>query len=584
MKPWFIGNTTVRNPYRLRDGLISLSASSLNGNLVGTAQEIAFLELLRETGVIESNEGDRAFFGRKWRSAFAQLGFITAKLSRFSPKRPFPESGIDPKLAPIVMGVPGLTGRPYEITESGRRLIAAELPSQQQECFLRAIAAYRFPSVGDATEDKDGNEAQARFSPLRLVLRILSELRKTGLSEVISREEMASIVVFENNENNVSNAIHVIDAYRRERAGANNQKVFDRAYREAAVAKHENVVTIGTLDDYRDINFRYLRATGLFVSIGDSIGIAPEKQRLADRMLDMPESDLDTPAYLRQLWAGSVLPTDSRDEAREVIDSVAVLLRAAGKPVEMPDISSASIQDVTQIRLRLENEYRNVREEEYAKQQVHEWEDIVETMRKLAKNRRDFPDPPAYLEWVLWRAFLAINSLSNKPWDSRRFNVDRDFLPMHTAPGNGPDMIFEFDDFILVVEVTFTASSRQEGAEGEPVRRHVAMAVERETTGKPVFGLFIANAIDSNTAETFRIGTWYRPDDSRLALRIVPLTLTQFCDIFAAAFQHHGRLEPAYLMQLLKDCLVHKGEDGPRWKSCIADEVTGGINRMYQRI
>src|SRR5581483_2655151 len=149
--------------------------------------------------------------------------------------------------------------------------------------------------------------------------------------------------------------------------------------------------------------------------------------------------------------------------------------------------SSASIQDVTQIRLRLENEYRNVREEEYAKQQVHEWEDIVETMRKLAKNRRDFPDPPAYLEWVLWRAFLAINSLSNKPWDSRRFNVDRDFLPMHTAPGNGPDMIFEFDDFILVVEVTFTASSRQEGAEGEPVRRHVAMAVERETTGKPVF-------------------------------------------------------------------------------------------------
>src|SRR5581483_7767546 len=103
-----------------------------------------------------------------------------------------------------------------------------------------------------------------------------------------------------------------------------------------------------------------------------------------------------------------------------------------------------------------------------------------------------------------------------------------------------------------------TASSRQEGAEGEPVRRHVAMAVERETTGKPVFGLFIDNAIDSNTAETFRIGTWYRPDDSRLALRIVPLTLTQFCDIFAAAFQHHGRLEPAYLMQLLKDCLVHK--------------------------
>lgn len=119
-------------------------------------------------------------------------------------------------------------------------------------------------------------------------------------------------------------------------------------------------------------------------------------------------------------------------------------------------------------------------------------------------------EAPAYFEWVLWRAFLAIDSLVNKPNEARRFKIDQDFLPVGTAPGNGPDLIFEFNDFVLVVEVTLTTNSRQEAAEGEPVRRHVADLVmhHQERAGKPVYGLFIANRVDSNTAETFRIGVW----------------------------------------------------------------------------
>ena len=67
-------------------------------------------------------------------------------------------------------------------------------------------------------------------------------------------------------------------------------------------------------------------------------------------------------------------------------------------------------------------------------------------------------------------------------------------------------MVFEFADFLLVVEVTLTESSRQEAAEGEPVRRHVADIAEEQKAigGKAVYGLFLANRIDSDTAETFR--------------------------------------------------------------------------------
>lgn len=84
---------------------------------------------------------------------------------------------------------------------------------------------------------------------------------------------------------------------------------------------------------------------------------------------------------------------------------------------------------------------------------------------------------------------------------------------------------------ILVVEVTLTSSSRQEAAEGEPVRRHVAKYVESVTLNadrKNVYGRFVAINIDANTAHTFRSGDWYLPDDKRINVDIVPVQLGDF--------------------------------------------------------
>ena len=41
---------------------------------------------------------------------------------------------------------------------------------------------------------------------------------------------------------------------------------------------------------------------------------------------------------------------------------------------------------------------------------------------------------------------------------------------------------------------------------------------------KPVYGMFIAVRIDTNTAETFRHGIWYARGDVKQRLDIVPLT------------------------------------------------------------
>lgn len=181
----------------------------------------------------------------------------------------------------------------------------------------------------------------------------------------------------------------------------------------------------------------------------------------------------------------------------------------------------------------------------------------------------------AYLEWILWRAFLAIDHTINKPYEARGFNIDQDYLPVGTAPGGGPDMIFEFEGYKIVIEVTMSTNSRQEAMEGEPVRRHVADLVMQSK--KPVYGVFIANKIDSNTAETFRIGAWYNQKDERLALKIVPFTLEQFSQFFKYMFITRKNA-PSYFLDLFEKCFASKeSKGGPEWKKAIGEIVSSNM-------
>ena len=127
-------------------------------------------------------------------------------------------------------------------------------------------------------------------------------------------------------------------------------------------------------------------------------------------------------------------------------------------------------------------------------------------------------------------------------------------------------MVFEFQEMIVVVEVTLTDSSRQEAAEGEPVRRHVADYAKANS--KPVYGLFIALNIDSNTAHTFRLGDWYLKDDSKINLHIVPVTLNDFQTFLKAGETDLTKL-PNALLSLLKDCRMSATMDAPLWKKEI---------------
>jgi len=569
MRPWHLGNTTVRSPFRLRDGLVALSTSSLQGNLRGEEQERAFRRLLGEHGIVELGDDDTYSVGRKWRSALNKLGFLYPEVP--------PASGIpQSEIGPIDM-----------ITPNGWRLIRADTVPAMQECFLRALAAHYIPSALERKFDF------SVFSPLRHTLAIMLELEKQTGESRLNFVEMAIVVQLTSSDESLADIVAQVLELRARRLASPNKRKFDRQEREAAAVLHGYAA--GTFNDYADTNLRYLKATGLVQSKGRGLSLVPEKHVFVEKLIQdtgIPDSDR---SYFITLCNGAKLPTDNKDSALAVLDDLLQQLEKRGIPFDATGKPTETPADIALIRHQIEGLLSERNEEEYAARQAVEWEEIAAYMeliitrkgKKTLSNGEDIEVPqaeaPAYFEWVLWRAFLAINSLANKPYEARRFKIDQDFLPVGTAPGNGPDLIFEFHDFVIVVEVTLTDNSRQEAAEGEPVRRHVADLVSHygEQSGKPVYGLFIANRIDSNTAETFRIGVWFTRTDDKMRLDIIPVTLAQFKAFFEALFTA-GRVEVGLIRELLDLCGgLRPAHEAPSWKREIEATINQRIAALH---
>ena len=102
----------------------------------------------------------------------------------------------------------------------------------------------------------------------------------------------------------------------------------------------------------------------------------------------------------------------------------------------------------------------------------------------------NFYDVPLMLEWNTWRAMTMLNGGNIKA----NLKFDDNGQPMATASGNMADIVCDYGDFSLTVEVTMQSGQRQYETEGEPVSRHLAKLKKEQ--GKDAYCFFIAPRIN----------------------------------------------------------------------------------------
>lgn len=331
------------------------------------------------------------------------------------------------------------------------------------------------------------------------------------------------------------------------------------------------------------MNMRYLRISGVLQRKGRGLIIVPTKHILAEKLAKSTASAEPIMEQYKLLCTGAPLPTDSVDVAKSLLEDLIKQIKERHILCDISDLPLNTPAEINIARQRIENTLAQTDEIQYANDQRNQWQEIRDYMSLLIKgggklvydedNAIEVPkdETPAYLEWTLWRAALAIDHMVNKPYEVRGFKLDSDFMPVSAAGGGKGDLYCEFNDFTILTEVTMSTSSRQEAMEGEPVRRHVSDAVLKYD--KPVYGMFIAVRIGTNTAETFRHGIWYAKGDVKQRLDIVPLTLGQFQKYFTAMFEA-DKAQPEKLRDLVIKCEEHRDIlEAPAWKQYIEETI-----------
>ena len=563
---WLVGNTGLRNPMRIQDGFIAFSESPYVGNLHGRDNELGFMKFLNDKGIInnESGKDPSGSHARKWRLMFERYGFIYGQAKK--------ENGFTQEDL----------GQVDDITPFGRLFVNVDTIPAMQECFLRALAVEQY-----WLPDKS-----AHYSPLRWILAIMLELEKRTGSSELTRIEFGLWGHTTNPAYDVNEVVdHILDL-RERRKKAPAKRSFDRKEIEERGKyydkKKENFL------DYCDMNMRYLRISGVLQRKGRGLIIAPSKHAIAEALAKDVASTAPMLEEFKKLTMGAPLPTDDLDVAKVVLFDLKKQMKNRGIVFDISDLPLNTAVEVNVARRRLEEILAQTDEINYAAEQKNKWEEIADYMSLLSKGggKKEYDDDyvievpkdetPAYLEWTLWRAALAINHLENKPYEVRGFRLDSDFMPVSAAGGCKGDLYCEFSDFTILTEVTMSTSSRQEAMEGEPVRRHVSDAVLKYD--KPVYGMFIAVKIDTNTAETFRHGVWYAKGDVKQRLTIIPLTLEQYRRFFISLFEN-GNVHPKEVRDMLIACSNARDiVDAPGWKNYINDIVSVSTYPRKERV
>ncbi len=474
----------------------------------------------------------------------------------------------------------------YQLTEAGRKLILANTVPEIEDIYTRQYACYELPN------SLETGFPEGRLKPFILFLQVLKLLQDAGMDGLNKFETGLFIQKFRNHTETLPQEIFTeISEYRNginRCANAREVKALRQQYLDS-LGEFAEINPLSVVRDYADTTFRYFNLSGLFTRISETIVIRANKRDFVTHLLESePVFYFNTQPlnYFEKFYKNSyIIPTDIPEIAlheiaflREGIrDRQNLLLqRANALTAESP------INEIQQVRYEL-IEYNNwEREEDFANEQQSEAavNDIIAYLKVLnnepVENSPEIDDRPAFLEWAVWRSFLAIDEIVSPIHETRRFPLDQDFMPRNTAPGGGSDLIFEFDSYVLVVEVTLTTSHRQMAVESEPVRRHTVQYKELYPN-KEVYCLFIAPSVDNNVAETFRIGVWYKLDAEEF-VNIIPMNLSDFINAIDTLL--HKKFRNADFLNLLDKCLASRNVRAPQWKQSISQEVVKWKRKM----
>lgn len=178
------------------------------------------------------------------------------------------------------------------------------------------------------------------------------------------------------------------------------------------------------------------------------------------------------------------------------------------------------------------------------------------------------------LEWNTWRAMTMLDGGEIKA----NLNFDDFGNPISTAQGNMADIVCDYGDYLLTVEVTLASGQKQYEMESEPVSRHLGKI--KKTSGKPCYCLFVAPNINEACIAHFyalhNLNISYYGGKSV----IIPLPLAIFQKMLEDSYKASYTPNPAQVKRFLDRSveLIKTCENETEWYNKILYYATDWLN------
>lgn len=265
---------------------------------------------------------------------------------------------------------------------------------------------------------------------------------------------------------------------------------------------------IDVMREYADTTIRLLSATGLFkfnpmpdIAYKDIIALVFPKELVDNNIFGFVNED-DYSHYEGSIGSyfcnnfpiSNILNYDAND-VNDILDSVMELTGA---------------EDLQGVHSLLESKknadlIRHINEK-YTKEEIVRILSLFSDRRndhKIKKAVNDTAPVPTIYEFIVAIAWYYISDYKYNLYDSLNLTLNADFEPVFHAAGGAGDIVINYDNLILMIEVTLMNKQAQKRGEWEPVLRH-SLNLKAENSDKETLTFFVADELDYNTINIWR--------------------------------------------------------------------------------
>lgn len=301
----------------------------------------------------------------------------------------------------------------------------------------------------------------------------------------------------------------------------NNQYIYD----QFVLSKKDDIVK-----EYRDMTKRTFNLTGIIdfsnglVNATNQVILEPIFDNISlagtGEYIDY-EQDLSFSFY-QDMSLSNILNLDAN-----------AIFNRLEEVLEVTDKSKVLTAVVTQ----KEDKFRSLISQKFPKEKIME-------ILPLFSERKDseihhlvseYATIPTIFEYIVGIAWYHISNENFSISKSLNLTLDGNMLPLSHAVGGAGDIVIDYEDLTLMIEVTLMNAQAQKRGEWEPVLRHATnLTVSRSP--KNVTTLFIADELDTNTINIWRAVASVPmkatdKDDFAKLVKIFPMTNSELLEM-----------------------------------------------------